>query len=137
MLSHEVITQIDFGAPVFGAAPLFFGPAIERRTRMSDSPEKQEILAAVGSVEHPAIAATLLELGMVRDVTVSPDNAVTLTFALPFVEVPANIRNLMINSIAAAVQGVGGELTEVTVTLMDDEERKVFLEKEQRLWRGR
>ena len=80
---------------------------------MSDSHNNQKILSAIESVEHPAIATTLIDLGIGRDIEISPDGKVTLSLALPFAAVPDNIRAHMANSLAAAVQLTGGELSEV------------------------
>ena len=42
------------------------------------------IQEAIGKVEHPAIATTLLDLGMLKDITVTPDgkNCFSFIFAL-------------------------------------------------------
>jgi metal-sulfur cluster biosynthetic enzyme len=103
---------------------------------MNDSHKNQTILAAIERVEHPAIATTLKDLGITRDTQVSLDGKVTLTLALPFPNVPDNIRNYMVNSLAAAAQSAGGELTEVKLTVMNEADLQNFLIKEQQHWRG-
>jgi metal-sulfur cluster biosynthetic enzyme len=97
---------------------------------------RDAIMAAVGSVEHPAIAATLVDLGMVRDVIYNPaDQGVALTLVLPFANIVEDVRNYMVNSLYIAIKGAGGELQKVTVALMTDEERERFLQLEQENWR--
>ena len=103
---------------------------------MNDSHNNQKILAAIENVEHPAIATTLTNLGMIRDTRVSLDGNATLTLVLPFSRIPDTVRDFIVNSLAAAARSAGGELTEVKLTVMNDEERQNFLTKEQRHWRG-
>ncbi len=103
---------------------------------MTDNNSKQNIIDALESVEHPAIATTLLHLGILRDHVVADDQTVTLTLMLPFSTVPDNIRDYMVNSLAAAAQSAGGQLVAVRQSLMNDEERQNFLIIEQQNWRG-
>jgi metal-sulfur cluster biosynthetic enzyme len=103
---------------------------------MNYSHTNQTILAAIEQVEHPAIAATLLDLGIISDTQISPDGKVTLILALPFANIPDNIRNYMVSSLAAAAQAAGGELIEVKLTVMNEADVQNFLIKEQQHWRG-
>ena len=103
---------------------------------MSDSHKNQPILAAIERVEHPAIATTLIDLGIARNIEISPEGKVTLSLVLPFPNVPDNIRDHMVNSLAAAAQSAGGELTEVKLAIMNEGELQNFLTKEQQHWRG-
>jgi metal-sulfur cluster biosynthetic enzyme len=97
---------------------------------------KDAILEAVNSVEHPAIAASLVDLGMVRDIEFQPeDQGVTLTLALPVLNIPENVRDYMVNSLYLAIQDAGGELKGVNLALMTDEGRQMFLQMEQENWR--
>ena len=103
---------------------------------MTNYNTRQNILDALESVEHPSIAATLLNLGILRDHAVADDQKATLTLALPFPNIPDSIRDYMVNSLAAAAQSGGGQLVEVNLALMNDEERQNFLTIEQQNWRG-
>ena len=103
---------------------------------MNDSHKNQTVLAAIERVEHPAIATTLLDLGIIRDTQVSPDGNVTLTLALPFPNIPDHIRDYIVNSLAAAAESVGGELIGVKLIVMNEGELQNFLTKEQQHWRG-
>ncbi len=98
--------------------------------------QNEAILAAIEKVEHPAIATTLLNLGMLRDVVIDPGGQTSLTLVLPFPSIPENVRNYMVNSLSAAVLSAGGELVKANVALMNDAERQDFLVKEQQNWRG-
>ena len=98
--------------------------------------ENTNVLEAIKKVEHPAIATTLLDLGMVRDITVTPDGKAALTLALPLPTIPDNVRDFLIKSLESAALAAGGELSTVKLALMDEEERQNFLTKEKLYWRG-
>ncbi len=98
--------------------------------------QNEAILAAIEKVEHPAIATTLLNLGMLRDVVISPEGQTSLTLVLPFPSIPDNVSNYMVNSLAAAVGSAGGVLIKADVSLMNDAGRQEFLAKERQYWRG-
>ena len=103
---------------------------------MHEKPINQNVMETLGKVEHPAIATSLMYLGMLRDVAISPEGQTSLTLVLPFPSIPENVRNYMVNSLSAAVVSAGGELVNVDVALMDDVERRDFLAMEQQKWRG-
>jgi len=103
---------------------------------MSIKAEANGILEALHQVEHPAIAASLAELGMLQNPRVTEEGNVSLTLVLPFPNIPDNVKNLMITSLAAAAQRAGGELTTVNLSFMNKDQRQVFLNKEQQNWRG-
>ena len=103
---------------------------------MSDINTNQKVIEAIERVEHPSIATTLLDLGMLRDIEVSSDERVALTMVLPFPNIPDNVRDYMVNSLATAIQSSGGELVTVNLAVMNEEERQNFLRIEQQNWRG-
>ena len=78
---------------------------------MTNTNNSQNIIEALENVEHPTIATTLLNLGMLRDVEITSDKKVTLSMVLPFPSIPDNVRGYMVNSLAVATQAAGGELT--------------------------
>jgi len=47
----------------------------------------KQVIDALRGVMHPEIKRNLVELGMIKDVSVT-DKKVTLTLALPFAEIP-------------------------------------------------
>jgi len=96
----------------------------------------QDIHQALGKVEHPAISATLQDLGMLKNVTVTTDGKVTFTLVLPFPNIPDNIRDYLINALATAAQSAGGEISGVNLNLMNEEDSQLFLKKEQENWRN-
>jgi hypothetical protein len=98
--------------------------------------DKDAIMEAINHVEHPAIAASLVDLGMVRDVEYKPeDQSVTLTLVLPVYNILEHVRDYMVNSLYLAIQDAGGELKGVSLAQMTDEERQRFLQMEQENWR--
>ena len=103
---------------------------------MDDQLLNQAIHEALGKVEHPSISATLIALGMLNNITVTPDAKVTFTLVLPFPNIPNNIRDYLIDALGAAAQSAGGELSGVNLDLMNEDERQLFLKVEQENWRG-
>ncbi len=95
---------------------------------------EEAIHQAVGQLMHPAISHTLVELGMVKDIALK-DNEVTLTLALPFLTIPASIKDYLVNSLRQAVMKLGAEV-DIRVAEMTQEERRAFLAMEQQSWEG-
>jgi len=96
--------------------------------------DEEAVIQAIQRVEHPEINCTLAELGMVQDIQVSGDR-VSLKLVLPFLGIPAAIRDYLIHSLRQAVAGFGAEL-EVQVTEMTPAERQHFFMLEQQNWRA-
>ena len=96
----------------------------------------QEIRRAIHRVEHPAIATSLADLGMLRDIEIAPSGEITLTLVLPFPQIPENVRDHLIHSLGAAVQNAGGRLSRIRLAVMNEAEREKFLRKEKENWRG-
>ena len=93
-----------------------------------------DVQRELGQVMHPAISRSLVELGMVKDVALK-HNVVTLTLVLPVLNIPASIKDYLVNSLRTAVAKLGVEV-EVEITEMDEEERHAFLAMEQENWKG-
>lgn len=83
--------------------------------------DEEAIIQAIQRVEHPEINCTLVELGMVKDIQVS-GNQVSLKLVLPFLGIPAVIRDHLIRSLQQATADFGAELkvqvTEMTLCLI-------------------
>ena len=101
---------------------------------MASNISLEDVHREVGRVMHPAINHSLVELGMVKDVALKHD-VVTLTLALPVLNIPASIKDHLVNSLRTAVAKLGAEV-EVEITEMDEEERHAFLAMEQEGWKG-
>ena len=104
---------------------------------MNGVDKQDKVYQAIQQVEHPAIASPLVDLGMIRDISYSPDeNTVSLTLVLPVMGIPQNVRDYMVNSLYQAAKSAGSELTNVSLAEMTDGERQVFFVKEKENWRG-
>ena len=108
----------------------------DKRGKMTDKNISKKIIESLEKVEHPSISATLLDLGMLRDVKVTPEGKVSFTIVLPFPNIPENVRNYLINSLTNVTQTAGGELEKADLAIMSEEERQNFLLIEQQNWRG-
>ncbi len=95
---------------------------------------EQEIIAAINQVEHPEIAMSLVDLGMVRDIVVEEDG-VTLTLVVPFAGIPESVRNYLLNSLYQAIVSQNSTFKKVYLAEMNEVERQEFLEKEHAHWR--
>lgn len=99
---------------------------------MSKSISEQEVRQALSDVKHPAIDHTLIDLGILKDITITNDK-VELTLAFPFPEIP--IKDYLINSVREPIEKLGVEV-EIKVTVMNQEELQRFLAMEQDAWKG-
>jgi len=95
---------------------------------------EEDVCRAIGQVMHPEINHTLVELGMVKDIALRGDE-VTLTLVLPFLGIPASIKDYLVNGLHQAVMELGAK-AEVKIAEMNQEERLTFLAMEQQAWKG-
>jgi metal-sulfur cluster biosynthetic enzyme len=95
---------------------------------------KEDVQRVLGQVMHPAISRSLVDLGMAKDITLE-HGKVTLTLALPFLDVPISIKDYLVNSLSKVVTDLGAEV-EIRITGMNQEEREAFLAMEQESWKG-
>ena len=95
---------------------------------------EEDVRQAIGQVMHPEISRTLVDLGMVRDIALK-DDEVTLTLVLPFLGIPASIKDYLVNSLRQAVMKLGTK-AEIRIAEMNQEERLAFLAMEQEGWKG-
>jgi ATP-binding protein involved in chromosome partitioning len=101
---------------------------------VTNSISEEDVHRAVGQVMHPAISRSLVDLGMAKDITME-HGKVTLTLALPFLEVPVSIKDYLVNSLRKVVTDLGAEI-EIRITGMSQEERQAFLAMEEESWKG-
>ena len=101
---------------------------------MTKEVSKEDVYQALGQVMHPAISRSLIELGMVKDITLEHDK-VTLTQSLPILDIPVSIKDHLVNSLRKAVTTLGAE-AEVNITEMNEQERQAFLAMEHESWKG-
>ena len=91
---------------------------------------EEKVRNAVAQVRHPAIDRTLMELGILKDITVEGDKVI-ITLAFPFPGIP--IRELLVESVRKPVEEMGAKV-EVKTTVMTAEELQAFLAMEQEAW---
>jgi len=91
---------------------------------------EEKVRNAVAQVRHPAIDRTLMELGILKDITVESDKVI-ITLAFPFPGIP--IRELLVESVREPVEEMGAKV-EVKTTVMTAEELQAFLAMEQEAW---
>jgi len=96
------------------------------------SQEEREVNAILAEVNHPAIARSLADLGIVKRVEVE-GKKVKMLMLYPFPEIP--IKEMLINSVKAPLEGQGYSV-EIEEGVMDDEQRQAFLSMEQQAWTG-
>ena len=99
---------------------------------MQENDLKTNVEKLVGEVMHPAINASLVELGIVKEIKTSEDK-IEILFALPFPGIP--IMDQLINSVRAPLTGLGIDI-EITTSIMDETEKNRFLAIEYAKWKG-
>jgi len=99
---------------------------------MDEKISKEDVQNAIAQVKHPAIDSTLLDLGIVKDISVN-EKKVTITLAFPFPDIP--IKDHLVNSVKNPIKKLGVEV-EVKITVMSQDELEKFLAMEQRYWEG-
>ena len=103
---------------------------------MATSISEQEIHRALAEVNHPEIARTLVDLGMLKDITVE-GRKISLTLALPLMGIPTQVKDYLLNSIRQALANLDTSLkAEINLAEMNPEERAKFLAMEQEGWIG-
>ncbi|MGD8244684.1 MAG: Mrp/NBP35 family ATP-binding protein [Anaerolineae bacterium] len=84
-----------------------------------------DVLDALRGVIHPEMKRSLVELGMIKGVTVA-DGAATVTLALPFKEIP--IKDDLVRDTRSAVGDLDSSLAvEVALVEMSQQERATFM----------
>ncbi len=88
---------------------------------------QQEIEQIMKNVEHPEIANTLDELGMLRDIKLDNETgAVSFTLVLPMLTIPVEIRDMILNSLGAALKGKATKMSVEIAEMTEDERTKFF-----------
>jgi metal-sulfur cluster biosynthetic enzyme len=99
---------------------------------MNKPVSEEDVHRALAQVRHPAIDCSLIDLGMIKNVSVRENN-VALTLTLPFLGIP--IKDYLVHSINEAVTKLGVKV-EVKITEMNQRERDNFMAMEQKNWKG-
>ena len=103
---------------------------------MTKGTSEQDMRQALAQVRHPEIACTLVELGMLKDITVG-SNKVTLTLVLPFMGIPIQVKDYLTDSLRQALANVNTSLeVEMNMAEMSEKERTKFSEMAREGWLG-
>jgi len=92
---------------------------------------EKDVYKALGKIEHPAINSTLIDLGIIKEIS-TKENKVTIIIAFPFPNIP--IGDYFVNSVREAIERLGAK-PEIKITTMNQEEQKKFLAMEQENWK--
>jgi len=84
---------------------------------------EKDIRKALEQIEHPAINSTLIDLGIIKEISTKEDK-VTIIIAFPFPNIP--IGDYFVNSVREAIEKLGVK-PEIKITIMDQEAQKKFL----------
>ncbi|HEX73571.1 MAG TPA: iron-sulfur cluster assembly protein [Dehalococcoidia bacterium] len=103
---------------------------------MTESTPEPEIRQVLAQVRHPEIANTLVDLGMLKDVVVE-GNKVGITLLVPFVGIPIQVRDYIIDSLHQALTKVDASLeVEINIAEMSQDEIAKFIKMAQEGWLG-
>jgi len=95
--------------------------------------EAGEIEAVLNGIMHPEINVSIVELGMVEDISVD-GNKIYLKLNLPYMEVPT--RYILHNQIKEAIKEMDDELEiEIEFAEMTPAERENFMEIARKEWK--
>lgn len=93
-------------------------------------PDKEEVLQALKGVMDPELDRSIVELNMVRGLSISPQGDVQFTIALTIPDCP--LRDSITASARAAVQALPGvKSVKITLGAMSDAEREAILGRKQ------
>lgn len=101
---------------------------------MKDTVTREDVFKEIEKVEHPEIAATLIDLGMILDVAVE-NNVVRVAMALPMLGIPEVVRNLLVQSMKEKIEALGAKF-ELEFFEMDQDARNKFVTISQKNWKG-
>ena len=94
--------------------------------------DKEIVLKTIEFVEHPAINATLQQLGILSKVEINGE-VIKVEFSLPFPNIP--IKGDMIGSVQILAESFGFKFL-FTERIMNDVEKAKFMEIEKANWKG-
>jgi len=98
---------------------------------------QDKLIDIIHHIEHPEIASTLKELGMIGEININNDEkSISVTLILPMMTIPIEIRDMLINSIAEALkQKVSGYKLKISLDQMNDEQRNKFFVLSKQNWK--
>lgn len=95
--------------------------------------EMKKLQDAVATVRHPEINNSLVELGMIDDLSITDEGKVSFTLLVPMLAIP--IRDMLINMVAEAIAVLDPDVDiEVAVREMTEEQKMAFFELSKKNW---
>jgi metal-sulfur cluster biosynthetic enzyme len=94
---------------------------------------EQYIRREIGNVMHPTINCSLVELGIVKNIEIKPGKVIIM-MALPFADVPASIKDYLVDSLRESIEEVDVAV-EIQTDVMNKEELRKFLALEKKHWK--
>jgi len=101
---------------------------------MDGAATREDVLKAIEQVQHPEIAVTLINLGMILDVSVE-GNTANVAMALPMLNIPEAVVRALIESLRPAIANLGLQLN-VQFFEMSPDVREKFFAAAQANWKG-
>jgi metal-sulfur cluster biosynthetic enzyme len=99
---------------------------------MAKTISENEIRNVIEEIKHAAINRSLVDLGIIKDVTIK-NQKVRVKLAFPFANIP--IKDYLIMSVKVPLEKLGVQV-EIETTVMSKEETQTFLETEAIYWKG-
>ncbi len=95
---------------------------------------REDVWEKLKTVEHPEIAVSLIDLGMILDVAVD-GNTAELALAFPMKDIPQAVVDAVLNSASEVLKDLGLEI-KTTFFEMSPEARENFLTQARTNWKG-
>lgn len=98
---------------------------------------KSELDIILSQIEHPEIANTLSELGMIGDSEINTDEKlIKITLVLPMQTIPIEIRDMIINTIASTLKKeVSGYKLRISMAVMTEVQKTNFFSLSKQNWK--
>jgi len=101
---------------------------------MAENVSLEEIKKVISELEHPEIAVTFYDLGMIGDVN-GNENGIEVEIRVPFPNIP--IKDYLAGMIGTAVREIYPDIpVAFNFTIMSGEVRDKFLSKARENWKG-
>jgi metal-sulfur cluster biosynthetic enzyme len=94
--------------------------------------DESDAINIIKKVKHPMIDKNLIELGIISHVEIK-NNTLDILFSFPFPDIP--IKDVLINSIKTKLEE-NNFILNIKTNVMDEEQRKTFLQLESEAWKG-
>ncbi|MHA1674058.1 MAG: iron-sulfur cluster assembly protein [Promethearchaeota archaeon] len=94
----------------------------------------ENVMKILETVMHPMINASLLDLGIIKNVEIQ-DGEIHMVMAMPFSPIVENVKKMLIEASTQPLVDFDAKV-KLRLTIMDESEKQKFLEIEKKNWRG-